>query len=312
VRVIEPEIGVPAEIQGASIALGNFDGMHKGHQAVLDAARAAAGGATPLGMAVFDPHPRRFFQPHAAPFRILSDTTRNHVLADLGVDVLYRIGFDRALSLMDDRAFAADVLVGALGIAHVTVGWDFRFGKDRVGSTDSLKALGEEFGFGVTIVEQVSLGGEDCSSSAIRAAIAKGDMAAAEKMLTRPWVVDGVVERGDQRGRELGFPTANLYLGDLIRPPVGVYAVTVRIEGEDRDRPGAAYIGWRPTFEGEDERLEAYLFDFEGDLYGRHLAVAPRAFLRGDMKFDSAEALTAQMDADVAAARAALDALGSS
>ncbi len=229
---------------------------------------------------------------------------RDRLLDEMGVDALYRIPFDRTLSLMDDRAFARDVLAGALGIAHVAVGEDFRFGRDRVGDVESLTRLGRELGFGVSVVAPV--GGADAervSSSAVRGAIRAGDMAAAARMMTRPWIVDGVVQRGDQRGRGIGFPTANVPLGELVRPRLGVYAVTVRIEGEREERPGVANIGRRPTFGGEDERLEAHLFDFEGDLYGRRIEVAVRAFVREERRFDGIEALKAQIAADAAAAR---------
>jgi riboflavin kinase/FMN adenylyltransferase len=312
VRVIHALAGRDAPLHGAAIALGNFDGLHEGHRAVIAAARAAGPKpGSPLGVAVFDPHPRRFFVPHAEPFRILSDAVRDRLLAELGVAALYRIPFDRGLSLMDDVAFARDVLKGALGVAHVAVGEDFRFGRDRVGTAASLQRLGRELGFGVTIVAPVGGAGVPrVSSSAIRAAIAAGDMSRAAAMMTRPWIVDGVVERGDQRGRGLGFPTANLALADLVRPRLGVYAVTVHVEATRAapasEHDGVAYIGRRPMFGGLDERLEAHLFDFDGDLYGRRLEVSVRAFVREDRMFEGVEALKAQIAADVAAARKAL------
>lgn len=302
--------------RGASVALGNFDGLHLGHQAVIAAARAARqGDAAPkglLGVAVFDPHPRRFFVPHAEPFRILSDTVRDRLLGELGVDVLYRIPFDRTLSLMDDRSFATVVLREALGVSHVAIGADFRFGRDRVGDSASLEVLGRELGFGVTSLGPVGAIGADgkaaarVSSTAIREAIKAGDMAQAAQLMTRPWIVDGVVERGEQRGRTIGFPTANLSLGDLVRPKLGVYAVAARIEGYPALVKGVANIGRRPTFGGEDERLEVHLFDFSGDLYGRRIEVEVRAFLRAERKFDGLEALKAQIAADAQAAREAL------
>lgn len=309
VHVLTPADEPP---RGASVALGNFDGLHLGHQAVIAAARAAKAESAPLGVAVFDPHPRRFFVPHAEPFRILSDTVRDRLLAELGVDVLYRLPFDRALSLMDDRAFATEVLGKAMGVAHVAVGADFRFGRDRVGDSSSLERLGQELGFGVTSLGPVGSAGASgkaamrVSSTVIREAIKAGDMALAARLMTRPWTVDGVVERGDQRGRTIGFPTANLSLGDLVRPKLGVYAVAARIEGDPKLVKGVANIGRRPTFGGEDERLEAHFFDFEGDLYGRRIEVEVRAFLRPERKFDGLEALKAQIAADAAAARAAL------
>jgi riboflavin kinase/FMN adenylyltransferase len=308
-RVFHALTAAEAPVRGASIALGNFDGLHVGHQAVIAAARAAGAPLrAPLGAAVFDPHPRRFFQPHAPPFRILSDAVRDRLLEELGVEALYRIPFDRTLSLMDDRTFAHDVLVQAMGVANVAVGSDFRFGKDRAGDAESLTRLGRELGFGVSVVAPV--GGADAervSSSAIRQAIRDGDMAAAARMMTRPWIVDGVVERGDQRGHTIGFPTANVSLGELVRPKLGVYAVTVRIEGEAEERPGVVNIGRRPTFGGDlDERLEAHLFDYDGDLYGRRIEVSVRAFIREERKFAGLDALKAQIAADAEAARAVL------
>jgi riboflavin kinase/FMN adenylyltransferase len=312
VRVIHALAGGDAPLTGAAIALGNFDGLHRGHLAVIAAARAAGAPLrAPLGVAVFDPHSRRFFAPHAPPFRILSDAVRDRLLAEQGVDALYRIPFDRSLSLMSDEAFARDVLKSALGIAHVAVGADFRFGRDRVGDAASLTRLGSALGFGVSVLEAVGAGDEArASSTAIREALVAGDMAKAAALMTRPWIVDGVVERGDQRGRGLGFPTANLALGDQVRPKLGVYAVTVHVEATRAapalERDGVAYIGRRPMFDGVDERLEAHLFDFDGDLYGRRIEVAVRAFVRDDRMFEGVDALKAQIAQDVAAARQAL------
>jgi len=302
-RVIDPLNRRDDPLTRASIALGNFDGVHRGHQAVIDAARRDD---APLAVAVFDPPPRRFFQPHAAPFRLMSDTVRDRVLGELGVQAVFAIPFDRDLSMKDDRAFARDVLVDAMDIASVAVGWDYRFGRDRVGDVESLKRLGAELGFEVAVVAPVNEGAEKCSSTAVRTALQAGDVEAAARLLTRPWIIDGVVQRGEQRGRTIGFPTANVPLGDLLRPKLGVYAVMARIEGQAKPVAGVANIGRRPTFGGEDERLEAHLFDFEGDLYGRRLEVEIHAFIRGERKFDGIEPLKTQIALDCSAARAAL------
>ncbi len=301
-----------ASARGASVALGNFDGVHLGHQAVLEAARLAGehakGGPSGarLGVIVFSPHPRRFFQPNAEPFRLTSDAKRAEILAGLGVAELYELAFDRDLSLMDADAFAREVLAEGLGAAHVTIGFDYRFGRDRVGDADALKRLGALHGFGVSVVEPVNDGANKCSSSAIREALRAGDTASAERMLTRPWSIDGVVERGDQRGRTIGFPTANVPLGALVRPRLGVYAIQARIDGRGEVYGGVANIGSRPTFDGEDVRLEAHLFDFDADIYGLHVDVAPRAFVRPEQKFSGLDALKDQIARDAASARAAL------
>ncbi len=292
---------------GASVALGNFDGVHRGHQSVLHAARDAAhGSAARWGAAVFTPHPRRFFQPDAAPFRLMGAERRAVTLAALGVETLYEIPFDAALAGMDAEAFAKRVLVDAMGAHTVVVGFDYRFGKDRAGDADVLSALGRTLGFEVRVQPQLSIHGAKCSSSAIREALRAGDVERAAALLTRPWIVDGVVEKGDQRGRLLGFPTANVSLADYVRPRFGVYAVEVCVEGEEHWRPGVANIGARPTVGGTEERIEAHLFDFDGDLYGRSVAVATRAFLRDERRFDGLDALTAQIAEDAGQARAVL------
>ena len=290
--------------------MGSFDGVHKGHQAVLKRARLAAErGSFPFGAIVFRPHPRRFFRPLADPFRIMSNDARVAALEEFGVDVLFELSFDRDLSMKDDRAFARDVLAEGLGLNSVAVGFDYRFGRDRVGDAAGLERLGQELGFGVSIQPSVDEEGAKCSSTAIRAAIAEGDMKRAARLLSRPWVVDGVVERGDQRGRKIGFPTANISLGELIRPRFGVYATALRIDGEEVWRPAVANIGQRPTFEGDAELVEVHVFDFDADLYGRHVEVAVHDFIRPERKFDGLDALKAQISQDAAQARALLAAV---
>lgn len=304
-RRFEPSEQIPNGAKGASIALGNFDGVHLGHRAVIDAARRAAeekGFA--LGAAVFEPHPRRVLLPGAPPFRLQTNAQRTRALKALGVQVQYVIGFDRALSQLSDRAFVEQVLVGRIGAGHVSVGADFRFGRERSGSAAGLIALGEEFGFGVTAVAPVG-GAEKYSSSSIRTAIAAGDLTKANAELGRPWAIEGEVRKGFQRGREFGFRTANIGLDDYVRPRLGIYAVRVRI-GETLHE-GVASVGVNPTVGALPEPvLEAHLFDFDSDLYGQTIEVEMVAFLRDEAKFETAELLVRQIADDAAAARALL------
>lgn len=288
------------------VALGNFDGVHRGHQAVLTrAAQMADGLGVPLAACVFSPHPRRFFAPDKPAFRLMSDAWRVAALGDFGVERVYEIPFDRDLSLMSAEEFARCVLRDGLGVCGVVVGFDYRFGKDRTGDEAALCALGTSLGFDVAVQERQDIDGSNqkFSSSAVRRCLRDGDPLGAADILSRPWVIDGVVIRGDQRGRTIGFPTANLALGHLVRPQYGVYAVGVRVRGEHEWRCGVANIGRRPTVDGEHERLEVHVFDFEGDLYGRTLDVALGAFLRPEQVFSGLDALVAQIGRDCDAAR---------
>ena len=301
-----PSSTVPDDARGAAIALGNFDGVHRGHQAVIAAAREAADAlGARLGVAVFEPHPRRYFQPDAAPFRLQTPRQRAHALAELGVQEVFEIGFDAALAQSTDREFVERVLKDLLGARHVAIGADFRFGRGRMGDAESLKRLGAELGFGVTAVAPV--GGEaKLSSSRVREAIAAGDMAAAADLLGRPWAIEGEVLRGFGRGAGFGFPTANLALGEYMRPRLGVYAVRIDL-GDGILLPGVASVGVNPTVGAlPDPVLEAHLLDFSGDLYGRTIEVELIQFLRDEAKFDSVEALKAQITQDVIEARRAL------
>ena len=301
-----PSSTIPNDARGAAIALGNFDGVHVGHQAVIaSAADAADELGVALGVAVFEPHPRRFFKPATPPFRLQSARQRARALNELGVEEVFEIGFDAALASSTDREFAERVLRDLLGVAHVSVGADFEFGKARCGNAESLARLGDELGFSVDAVEPVG-GGDKVSSTGIREAIARGDMAAANQMLTRPWAIEGEVLKGFQRGRTLGFPTANVALGDYARPRLGVYAVRVDL-GDNVMLPGVASVGLNPTVGALPEPLlEAHLFDFSGDLYGKSIEVELIAFLRDETKFDSLGELKRQMTQDVIDARRAL------
>lgn len=293
--------------KGAVIALGNFDGLHRGHQAVIERARTIADElGAPSGIGLFRPHPVRFFKPDTEPFRLMSARMREKVLPELGVNRLYEIPFDTSLREMDDTEFVDTVLHRGLGIRHVVVGSDFKFGKNRCGDSENLTRLCDERGIGVTLLDPVGLHKiyGKYGSTAIRNAIKKGDVFHAAHMLSRPWIVDGVVETGDQKGRTIGFPTANVGFGDLLRPKFGVYCVEVLIEGEDKKYPGVANAGIRPTVGGEEARVEVHIFDFDRDIYGRHVEVHFRSFIRGEQKFESFGALKAQIEDDAQGARA--------
>ena len=301
-RVHAPTSAIPDDAKACAIALGNFDGVHLGHQAVLSDARAH--GAR-LGVATFHPHPRRFFQPDAPPFQLQTRAQRARALKALGVEEVFEIGFDAALAGSTDEEFAQAVLHDALGARHVSVGADFHFGRKRMGDVASLKALGRRFGFGVGAVAPVGEAGARYSSTAIRQAIEAGDMETAAAQLSRPWAIEGAVQRGFQRGRGFGFATANVALGDYLRPRLGVYAVRVRL-GEDW-RDGVASVGVNPSVGALPEPLlEAHLFDFDAELYGQSIEVALIAFLRDEAHFADVDALKAQMAKDADAAKAAL------
>jgi len=296
---------IDASSRGAAIALGNFDGVHLGHQAVIASARAAAEArGVALGVAVFEPHPRRVFQPDAPPFRLQTNEQRAQALASLGVQYLYEVGFDRALSQLSDEEFARGILAERLGVVHVSVGADFRFGRGRMGDAESLARFGAVLGFSVDAVSPVGDGAK-ISSSAIREAIAAGVLDRATALLGRPWAIEGVVQRGFQRGREFGFATANVAVGDYLRPRLGVYAVRVAIDGRLFD--GVASVGVNPTVGAlPDPVLEAHIFDFDADLYGKTIEVELIAFLRDEAKFETSEILARQIAEDAAAARSLL------
>ncbi|NND17162.1 MAG: bifunctional riboflavin kinase/FAD synthetase [Silicimonas sp.] len=291
--------------KGASAAIGNFDGVHLGHQAVLRI--AAKVNDAPLGVVTFEPHPREFFAPDAPAFRLMNAEARAHRLDNLGVQHLYELPFNARLAGLSAEEFARDILASQLGLAHVTVGADFCFGKGRAGTARMLKDFGEDYGFGVEIAELVG-DGPAISSTRIRAALSDGRPEDAARMLGHLHRIEGEVIRGHQRGRELGYPTANLSLHGLHLPKFGVYAVRVRVlSGEHAgDYGGVASIGTRPMFGENLPNCESYLFDFQGDLYGTHLSVALVAYLRPEEKFQSLDALIAQMDADSAQARTVL------
>lgn len=299
-------IGLSADSRGATVAMGNFDGLHLGHRAVIEAAAQAAD--APLGVLTFEPHPREFFAPDAPPFRLMNAEARANRLERLGVQQLYELPFNQVLAGLTPEAFARDVLSDGLGIRHVTVGADFRFGKDRAGDARVLSALGAQMGFGVTIVPLAGTAGQEYSSTAIRKALAEGRTRDAEKMLGHWHRIEGEVIHGEKRGREFGWPTANMSMNGLHLPRLGVYAVLVDVlTGPDRlSCRGVASLGVRPMFGRNTPNLEVHLFDFSGDLYGQHLSVALVEFLRDEARFDSVDVLIEQIGKDAANARAIL------
>ncbi len=295
--------GIPDSLKGSIVALGNFDGFHLGHQAVVSRAVARAfHERRPVIVATFDPHPVRFFKPDLPPFRLTSLHQRERLFAHAGADAMLVFEFGAELASMDAEQFIAEVLSARIGAAGVITGDDFSFGKGRSGDAALLARLGPHYGIAAEAVAQVTLDGQRISSGRIREALVAGDTATATHMLSRDYAIEGVVQRGDKRGSELGYPTANLELGDYQRPKYGIYAVRVTLE-DGSEHPGVANLGVRPTFEPPQELLEAHLFDVERDLYGQRIEVALHAFIRDEKKFDSVNDLVAEMRNDEAQAR---------
>jgi riboflavin kinase/FMN adenylyltransferase len=302
--------GLPETARGASIALGNFDGVHLGHAGVVRAAHAARPDR-PVAVLSFEPHPREFFRPQDPPFRLTLAAERAAALAALGVGILYELPFDETFSHLTAQQFVADVLHGGLNAAHLACGADFAFGHRRGGDVAVLAARGEAHGIGLTIVPPVADAQGPISSTRIRRLLQDGYPERAATLLGRPYSIRGEVMHGDARGRTIGFPTANILLGQHLEPARGVYAITATLP-DGAQVKGVANIGQRPTVGGIESRLEAHLFDFSGDLYGAELGVALRAFLREEKKFASFEELKGQILRDAAHARALLDALPAS
>lgn len=302
------EAAVPARFRGGIVALGNFDGFHLGHQAVVGRAveRARAEGR-PAIVATFDPHPVRHFAPHVPPFRLTSLDQRERLFADAGADAMLVFDFDDALAGLSAEAFVTERIIDVIGAAGVVTGEDFTFGYKRGGDVAVLADLGRRHGFSADAIAPVSDDHGAISSSRIRDALKAGDPREAARLLTRPFAIEGTVQHGDKVGRTIGYPTANIDLGPYLRPRYGIYAVRGRLE-DGRVLEGAANLGIRPTFDPPKELLEPYFFDFSGDLYGQRIAVELIEFLRPEAKFDGLDALTAQMAKDCDAARAALSA----
>ena len=293
----------PDSLRGAIIALGNFDGFHLGHQAVVG--RAVQWGAherRPVIVATFDPHPVRHFKPDTPPFRLTTLDQRERMFAAAGADAMLVFNFGAELASTTAEDFVARLLAEKFGAAGVVTGEDFTFGKGRGGNAVVLRELGAAHGIAAETVAPVMLDGERISSGRIREALQAGDPGTAIQLLTRPFAVEGIIIHGDGRGKDLGWPTANMELGNYLRPAYGIYAVRVHLDdGSEHD--GVASLGVRPMFDPPQELLEAVLFDFDGDLYGRKIEVALHHYLRPEAKFDGLEALKSQMDEDAAQAR---------
>lgn len=305
-RIIRDTAFVDPSDRGAAAAIGNFDGVHIGHQAVINITRETAQTANaPLGIMTFEPHPRSYFSKDNKAFRLMNAEAKANRLEKLGVEKLYEVPFNETLVSLTPRDFAQGIITDQLGLKHVVVGADFCFGKGRAGTTDDLTKFGAEMGFGVTIAPIVANEAGAVSSTAIRQALTDGRPRDAAAMLDHWHRIEGAVIRGDQRGRELGYPTANMSISDLHQPKFGVYAVKVDVlSGPHKGTyDGAASIGVRPMFGENQPNCETFIFDFKGDLYGTHLSVALVDFLRPELKFDGLEPLITQMDADCAQAR---------
>ena len=299
---------LPASLHGAILALGNFDGFHSGHQAVVgEALEWSSREGRPCIVATFDPHPMRHFQPDTAPFRLTTLDQREEMFGEAGADAMLVFHFDAAMAGMTAELWVEQILARHLGAAGVVTGEDFTFGKGRGGNPELLKRVGAQYGIEARSVAAVHDEQGPISSSRIRDALKAGDCATATQLLTRPFAIRGRVQHGDKLGRTIGFPTANLDMGHYLRPRYGIYAVTgVILTGPlatGRVIHGAASMGIRPTFEPPKELLEPFFFDFEGDLYRQEIEVGFHHFLRPEAKFASLEELTAQMERDCTEAR---------
>lgn len=305
IRVIRGWKDLSEGDRGAAVAMGSFDGVHLGHQQVIELAAAAARElGAPLGVITFDPHPRVYFRPDEPAFRLMKTDQQARALEKLNVDMLYVLPLEAELAGMTDRAFATEVLHKGLGARHVAVGFDNSFGKGRTGTPATMRRYGEELGFGVSVADPVGDGGgEKFSSTAVREALRDGHPELAAEILGRPFAIEGPVQRGRQLGRKLGFPTANVDLGDYVTPRFGVYAVRTRLS-DGRQFDGVANIGVNPTVQGVTRPLlEVWLFDFDEDIYDRIIETDLIAFLRPEEKFESVEIMTDQVMADAENAR---------
>ena len=304
-RILHDWRDLPPDARGAAVALGNFDGVHRGHrQVIAEAAKAARDLKAPLGVIRFTPHPSALLRPDQAPSLLMSPEQQARALEALGVELLYDLPFDQ-ISQLSDEAFARDVLAAGLGARHVSAGFDIRFGKDRTGDAESLKRWGDLYGFSVAIAPRVAEGGAKVSSSAAREAVRAGEVEAAARILGRPFAIEGVVVEGQHLGRKLGYPTANVFLGDYVRPRLGSYATRTRL-ADGRLVPGVANIGQNPTTGLVDARLEVWLFDFDEDLYGQTIETELVAFIRPEARFENLDQLVRVIGEDAAKARAIL------
>jgi riboflavin kinase/FMN adenylyltransferase len=299
---------VPPAFKGAVVAIGNFDGVHRGHRALIAEAKIQAEARrSPLAVLSFEPHPQEFFKPSPESFRLTPLRAKSRLLSDLGVDALFALTFDGDMAQRTPQDFVINVLVNGLGIGGAVVGHDFEFGQKRAGNLAALAYMGEMEGFTVTAFDTVTASGDEkISSTLIRQMLKQARPEEAARLLGRFWAVEARVEHGDARGREMGFPTANMHLGHCLAPAYGVYAVRVNILEGDRAvarHDGVANFGIRPMYQVNVPLMETHLFDFDGDLYGKYLSVELIQYIRPEAKFPSQEALIAQIAADAAKAR---------
>lgn len=307
-RIFRHYRDVPDSLKGAVVAVGNFDGVHRGHRALIgEARRLAEERNAPFGVLAFEPHPQEFFHPGSESFRLTPFRTKARLLAEQGADAMYALPFDAPMASRSAQEFVLEVLVEGLAAAQLVVGPDFRFGKGRSGDTAVLSYMGELEGFGVTIVEPLA---DDThgkiSSTQIRDALKAGRPEEAERLLGHPWTIEARIEHGDKRGRTIGFPTANMRLDGYLKPAFGIYAVRATVMEDEKvlgRHAGVANLGIRPMFETGTPLLETFLFDFGGDLYGKHLAVELVSYIRPEANFPDIDALKAQIARDCDAAR---------
>ncbi len=287
---------IPDSLRGAVLVIGNFDGMHKGHRALITQALSFAHKhALPVGILTFEPHPRQVFQPHDVSFRITPRGLKREKIAETGVDFLIEIDFTRDFAQKSAEAFITDILIQHIGVDHIFIGQDFRFGQNRTGSSETLRAQGVN----VTSIDILKdEHAQKYSASQVRSYLRRGMITQANEILGWEWDIRGSVIHGDKRGRTLGYPTANVLLGDTIHPAFGVYATTVQIEGETQWRPAATNIGIRPMFETKEALVEAHILDFDGDLYGQTLHICPVQKIRDEARFNSLEDLVVQIEKD--------------
>ncbi len=304
-QIIDQYTDTPNEARGAVVVIGNFDGVHRGHAEVISRAREIATGlVAPLAVMAFEPHPREFFAPNAPTFRLTTKETKARLLERHGVDVAFTLPFDADLAGKSAEDFVTDVLVAGLGAAHVVVGFDFCFGKGRKGDTALLTRMGKDLGFGVTVIDAVTASKDGAeavySSTRIRDALREGRPDEAASLLGHWWAIEGAVIKGDQRGRTIDFPTANLAMGRYLHPAHGVYAIKAEVltGSHAGTYDGVANLGRRPTFDKKDVLLESFLFDFGGDIYGEELVISLIEFLRPEQKFDGLDALKTQIAKD--------------
>ena len=291
---------LPDHLKGGMTVIGNFDGVHRGHQMILSEARNKADHlGIPLTVLTFEPHPRRFFRPDDEPFRLMTLAQKQAALAEQGVDGVIALPFNKTLSQLSPQSFIDGILVNGLGVKHVGVGADFRFGYKRAGSVKTLSEAGKTKGFDLTVFDMVTdQSGQILSSTAVRDALRRGDLDTARYILTKPWSINGKVIHGDKRGREMGYPTANMRMKEYLHPAHGVYAARVTLPGGEV-KPAAAHFGVRPMFDGYEPLLEAYIFAYSGDLYDRTITVDLIDFIRPEVKFATVDHLKDQMADDI-------------